>query len=183
LLTAFSVDDESQARSLLGLTVLEREAPPGNRRGFLFARTERAGESGRTGRHGRDAAKSTKAILDVLGPGRHLLHPAGVRARREPGSRPSASGTPGGRARTRSSRPIRVVTSAAGSGAAGIRWRWRRSSLRRAPGPGLAVAFLGQKFRSPTIRPPTGRWGAFGGLMIRSGAPENAVFGGPVRRA
>jgi hypothetical protein len=62
-------------------------------------------------------------------------------------------------------------------GAAGIWWRWRRSALRRAPGPGLAVAFLGQKSRPPTIRPPTGLWGALGGLMIRAGAPENAVFG------
>jgi hypothetical protein len=44
-------------------------------------------------------------------------------------------------------------------------------------GAGLAVAFLGQKFRPPTIRSPTGLWGAFGGLMIRAGAPENAVFG------
>jgi hypothetical protein len=43
-------------------------------------------------------------------------------------------------------------------------------------GPGLAVAFLGQKFRPPTIRPPSGLWGAFGGLMIQAGAHENAVF-------
>jgi len=39
-------------------------------------------------------------------------------------------------------------------------------------GPGPAGAFLGQE-----IRPPTGLRGAFGGLMIRAGASENAVFG------
>jgi hypothetical protein len=63
------------------------------------------------------------------------------------------------------------------TGAAGIGWRWRRSAPRKPPGPPPAVAFWGQKFRPPTIRPPTGLWGAFGGLMIRTGAYENGVFG------
>jgi hypothetical protein len=39
------------------------------------------------------------------------------------------------------------------------------------------VAFWGQKLRPPTIRPPTGLRGAFGGLVIWAGVPENAVFG------
>jgi hypothetical protein len=66
--------------------------------------------------------------------------------------------------------PVREVRLVYGGDGDVRRWESRR-------GRDWQGRFLSREFRPPTIRPPTGLWGAFGGLMIRGGAPENAVFG------